>query len=36
VLLRRQATAVKTPCGKFFIVNGLKKWITNGTALANS
>ena len=36
MLLRRQATAVKTPCGKFFIVNGLKKWITNGTALANS
>jgi hypothetical protein len=25
-----QATAVKTPCGQFFIVNGLKKWITNG------
>ncbi|KAJ1557722.1 hypothetical protein HK096_005705, partial [Nowakowskiella sp. JEL0078] len=24
-------TAVKTPDGKFFIVNGVKKWITNGT-----
>ncbi|KAJ3392835.1 hypothetical protein HDU84_003319 [Entophlyctis sp. JEL0112] len=23
--------AVKSPCGKFFIVNGTKKWITNGT-----
>ncbi|TPX69860.1 hypothetical protein CcCBS67573_g06737 [Chytriomyces confervae] len=23
--------AVKTPCGKFYIVNGVKKWITNGT-----
>jgi len=22
--------AVKTPCGKFYIVNGEKKWITNG------
>jgi len=25
------ATAVKTPCGKFYIVNGEKKWITGGT-----
>eukprot|EP00357_Protocruzia_adherens_P035532 CAMPEP_0115025216 /NCGR_PEP_ID=MMETSP0216-20121206/33831_1 /TAXON_ID=223996 /ORGANISM="Protocruzia adherens, Strain Boccale" /LENGTH=135 /DNA_ID=CAMNT_0002399683 /DNA_START=24 /DNA_END=427 /DNA_ORIENTATION=- len=25
-----QTTAVKSPCGKFYIVNGLKKWITNG------
>ncbi|KAJ3268001.1 hypothetical protein HK104_005525 [Borealophlyctis nickersoniae] len=24
-------TAVKSPCGKFYIVNGVKKWITNGT-----
>mmetsp|Transcript_43529 Transcript_43529/g.109857 ORF Transcript_43529/g.109857 Transcript_43529/m.109857 type:complete len:528 (-) Transcript_43529:14-1597(-) len=24
-------TAKKTPCGKYFIVNGAKKWITNGT-----
>jgi alkylation response protein AidB-like acyl-CoA dehydrogenase len=24
-------TAKKTPCGKFYIVNGVKKWITNGT-----
>lgn len=23
-------TAIKTPDGKFYIVNGLKKWITNG------
>lgn len=23
-------TAVKSPCGKYYIVNGLKKWITNG------
>jgi len=23
-------TAVKSPCGKFYIVNGLKKWITGG------
>lgn len=23
-------TAVKSPCGKFYIVNGQKKWITNG------
>ncbi|KAI9336339.1 acyl-CoA dehydrogenase/oxidase, partial [Obelidium mucronatum] len=23
--------SVLTPCGKFFIVNGTKKWITNGT-----
>ncbi|KAJ3282498.1 hypothetical protein HDU79_009869 [Rhizoclosmatium sp. JEL0117] len=26
-----QCEAIKTPCGKFFIVNGTKKWITNGT-----
>ncbi|KAI8893160.1 acyl-CoA dehydrogenase/oxidase, partial [Globomyces pollinis-pini] len=26
-----KTTAVKTPCGKFYIVNGVKKWITNGT-----
>ncbi len=25
-----QTTAVKTPDGKHYIVNGLKKWITNG------
>lgn len=25
-----RATATKTPCGKFYIVNGIKKWITNG------
>merc|ERR1712080_298458 len=25
-----QCTAKKTPCGKFWIVNGLKKWITGG------
>jgi len=25
-----RATAVKTPCGKFYIVNGVKKWITEG------
>lgn len=25
-----QTTAVKTPCGKFYIVNGVKKWITSG------
>ncbi|KAJ3060261.1 hypothetical protein HDU99_005997 [Rhizoclosmatium hyalinum] len=24
-----QCEAVKTPCGKFYIVNGTKKWITN-------
>jgi len=24
-------TAVKSPCGKFYIVNGIKKWITNGS-----
>jgi len=24
-------TAVRSSCGKFFIVNGFKKWITNGT-----
>eukprot|EP00919_Chromeraceae_sp_WS-2016_P078388 GHVR01185692.1.p1 GENE.GHVR01185692.1~~GHVR01185692.1.p1 ORF type:complete len:420 (+),score=145.26 GHVR01185692.1:6-1265(+) len=23
-------TAVKTPCGKYYIINGQKKWITNG------
>uniref|UniRef100_A0A8H7KDD7 Acyl-CoA dehydrogenase n=1 Tax=Bionectria ochroleuca TaxID=29856 RepID=A0A8H7KDD7_BIOOC len=23
-------TAIKTPCGRFYIVNGQKKWITNG------
>ncbi len=23
-------TARKSPCGKFYIVNGIKKWITNG------
>ncbi|KAI1121458.1 putative acyl-CoA dehydrogenase [Nemania abortiva] len=23
-------TAVKSPCGKYYIVNGTKKWITNG------
>ena len=27
-----QATATKTPDGKFYIVSGVKKWITNGTA----
>jgi len=26
-----QCTATKTPDGKFYIVNGVKKWITNGT-----
>eukprot|EP00494_Astrolonche_serrata_P024618 UN24877 len=26
-----RTTAVKTPCGKYYIVNGIKKWITNGT-----
>jgi len=26
-----QTTAVKSPCGQFYIVNGTKKWITNGT-----
>eukprot|EP00929_Paragymnodinium_shiwhaense_P084220 TRINITY_DN45014_c0_g2_i1.p1 TRINITY_DN45014_c0_g2~~TRINITY_DN45014_c0_g2_i1.p1 ORF type:complete len:551 (+),score=149.47 TRINITY_DN45014_c0_g2_i1:93-1655(+) len=25
-----RCTAQKTPCGKFYIVNGLKKWITEG------
>jgi alkylation response protein AidB-like acyl-CoA dehydrogenase len=25
-----QTTAVKSPCGKYYIVNGVKKWITNG------
>ena len=24
-------TAKKSECGKFYIVNGTKKWITNGT-----
>lgn len=24
-------TAKKSDCGKFYIVNGTKKWITNGT-----
>lgn len=24
-------TATKSLCGKFFIVNGVKKWITNGS-----
>ena len=24
-------TAKLSPCGKFYIVNGTKKWITNGT-----
>jgi len=28
---RIRTTARKTPDGKFFIVNGTKKWITNGT-----
>jgi alkylation response protein AidB-like acyl-CoA dehydrogenase len=23
-------TAKKSPCGKFYLVNGTKKWITNG------
>ena len=27
---RIQTTAVKSACGKFYIVNGVKKWITNG------
>mmetsp|Transcript_14391 Transcript_14391/g.36414 ORF Transcript_14391/g.36414 Transcript_14391/m.36414 type:complete len:511 (+) Transcript_14391:181-1713(+) len=26
-----QTTAVKSPCGQYYIVNGAKKWITNGT-----
>ena len=26
-----RCTAKKSPCGKFYIVNGAKKWITNGT-----
>eukprot|EP00493_Phyllostaurus_siculus_P002909 UN02922 len=26
-----KTTAIKTPCGKYHIVNGIKKWITNGT-----
>lgn len=25
-----RTSAVKSPCGKFYIVNGTKKWITNG------
>lgn len=25
-----KATAKKSECGKFYIVNGMKKWITNG------
>ncbi|KAI8992452.1 acyl-CoA dehydrogenase/oxidase [Pilobolus umbonatus] len=25
-----KTTAVKSPCGKFYIVNGVKKWITTG------
>ena len=25
-----KTTAVKSPCGKYYIVNGEKKWITNG------
>ncbi len=24
-------TATKSPCGKYYIVTGTKKWITNGT-----
>jgi len=28
---RLETTARKSPDGKFYIVNGLKKWITNGT-----
>jgi alkylation response protein AidB-like acyl-CoA dehydrogenase len=27
-----RATAKKSPCGKFYIVNGIKKWITNGAS----
>ncbi|TPX72950.1 hypothetical protein SpCBS45565_g00388 [Spizellomyces sp. 'palustris'] len=26
-----RTTAKKSPCGKYYIVNGTKKWITNGT-----
>ena len=26
-----QTTATKTPDGKFYVVSGIKKWITNGT-----
>uniref|UniRef100_A0A061RG14 Acyl-dehydrogenase n=1 Tax=Tetraselmis sp. GSL018 TaxID=582737 RepID=A0A061RG14_9CHLO len=26
-----ETTAVKSPCGRFYVVNGAKKWITNGT-----
>jgi len=26
-----RATAEKSPCGKYYIVNGVKKWITNGS-----
>jgi alkylation response protein AidB-like acyl-CoA dehydrogenase len=25
-----KTSAVKSECGKFYIVNGMKKWITNG------
>jgi alkylation response protein AidB-like acyl-CoA dehydrogenase len=25
-----KTTAVKTECGKYYVVNGMKKWITNG------
>ena len=25
-----RASAVKSDCGKYYIVNGIKKWITNG------
>lgn len=27
---RIRTTAKRTPCGKFFIINGVKKWITTG------
>jgi alkylation response protein AidB-like acyl-CoA dehydrogenase len=26
-----RTTARKSPCGRFYVVNGVKKWITNGT-----
>jgi alkylation response protein AidB-like acyl-CoA dehydrogenase len=26
-----KTVAVKSPCGKYYTVNGTKKWITNGT-----
>eukprot|EP00667_Euglena_gracilis_P006151 EG_transcript_6204 len=26
-----RTTATRSPCGQFFLVNGVKKWITNGT-----